>query len=98
MKDVDEFISGLSKESLQNLALGEHLRWSSQLYVNGWDTWPLRDIPANAVSNKDEDKKLHACLVDWDELGLVNKRFGEDYYSYDANNVINMFHLVRGCF
>ncbi len=98
MNDVNEFVSYLNEESLRNLAIGEHLRWAAQLYVNGWDTWQLSSIPVDATSNKDEDKKLHACLVNWDDLAAVNERFGEDYYSYDTNNVINMFYLIRECF
>jgi hypothetical protein len=92
---ADNFVDTLGKGRIDNLAITEHLRWNALHFANGWNTWKLADIPKNAASNKNEQKKLHACLVDWNDLALVKERFNEDYYSYDYENVVRIFELIK---
>jgi len=94
-KTREDFARYLGPERLENLAKGEHLRWNALYFTNGWSTWSLNDIPGESTSNKDQDRKLHACLVDWDDLSRVKERFDEDYYQYDYENVLSIFDLIK---
>jgi len=75
------------------LARTEHLRWCAYLYSRGWDKLELSS--EIMVENKDIDKKLHTCLVPFDELGPVSEMFGEDYEKYDRDNVDIVFELNK---
>ena len=91
-RDEADFLRLLGTERLKNLAQGEHLHWNATLFANEWDTWhPAPGSP----SNKDEQRKLHACLVDWDELEAVEKQFDEPYRQYDYDSIRNIYALVR---
>ena len=46
----------------------EHLRWNAFHYVNGWDYAPLRD----------DAKKLHNCLVPFEELSKEDQKKDEE--------------------
>ncbi len=87
--------SMLGEERIENLARGEHLHWNAMLFSHGWARWNLSDIPAGSKSNKDNIRKLHACLVDWDELAAVEERFREDYYKYDYDIIQNIYKLIK---
>lgn len=88
-----EFENELGKERLENLAKGEHLHWNATLFTNEWDTLPLSDATGNMQF--DEKRKLHACLVDWDALEAVEKRFGCPFRSFDYDTVKGMYQLVK---
>lgn len=95
MNSQSDFEEFLGKERMENLAKGEHLHWNAMLFAHGWDCWNLSEIPQDATSNKDNQRKLHACLVDWETLAAVGERFHEDYYPYDYENIRNIFQLVK---
>lgn len=90
-----EFVDLLGNNRLKNLAMGEHLHWNAILFAHGWNIWPLSEIPPGIMKNKDNQRKLHACLVDWDDLARIEKRFGEDYYQYDMDTIANIFQLIK---
>jgi hypothetical protein len=92
---IEDFENYLGGERFENLAKEEHLRWNALHFANGWNTWNLSEIPGNAGFNKDEERKLHACLVNWTDLAPVKERFNEDYYAYDFENVSNLFELIK---
>lgn len=80
-------------EKYETLARTEHLRWCAYLYSNGWNVMPLEeDI---MVENKDSKRKLHTCLVPFDELASVSKMFNEDYEKYDYDNVDIIFDIFK---
>lgn len=93
--NTELFENYLGKEKMENLAKGEHLHWNSVMFTNGWDKWNLDEIPVNSKTNKDEIRKLHACMVNWDELSLVGERFGENYYQYDYETISDIFKLIK---
>ena len=47
-----------SKDQLSVLARMEHGRWNVERMLDGWQYGPIRD----------DDKKIHDCLVDWEKL------------------------------
>ncbi len=77
---------------LENLARTEHRRWMAFLYAAGWDVLPLSD---GLIANKDENLKLHTCLVPFSELAKVSELFNEDYIQYDKDNVMTIFELNK---
>ncbi|NVO20246.1 MAG: hypothetical protein HXX13_11125 [Bacteroidetes bacterium] len=92
----EQFIKKLNPETLENLAKTEHLRWNVHQFLNGWDTLEIADIPENAINNKIKDRKLHACLVSWEDLALINKKFiGKDFYEYDREVVKRTYNLIK---
>ena len=80
-------------ERLLNLAISEHLRWNATYFTHGWKTWKLSEIPEGAP-HQDEKLKLHACLVDWENLKEVEKRFEIPFQNYDYNNVTILRQLL----
>lgn len=95
MKSQEEFINYLKSDTLryENLAKTEHLRWNAFYYVRGWHKWSLEDIGGD--TNQDQEHKRHACLVDWNDLDAVSKRFNEPYKQYDFDNIDKIYELVE---
>ena len=80
-------------ERLLNLAKAEHLRWSATYFTRGWKTWQWSKVPKK-WPHHDEKKQRHACLVDWDALKEVEKRFNIPFQLYDYNNVFIIRMLI----
>ena len=80
-------------DKLLNIAKSEHLRWNATYITCGWKTWQLHEIPEGAP-HQDETQKLHACLVDWDSLNEIEKRFEIPFQSYDYNNILIIRMLI----
>ncbi|MFZ4400351.1 MAG: hypothetical protein ACOYO1_09975 [Bacteroidales bacterium] len=95
IENVSEFENYLGPEKMKNLAKGEHISWNSVLYTNGWSQWKLKEIPDESNIQKDEIRKLHACLVNWEDLKLVGERFGENYYQYDYESITDIYKLIK---
>lgn len=89
----NDFLAQLGNERLNNLAEGEHLHWNATLFTNEWDTW--KPDSNEHFTNKDERRKLHACLVDWKDLKEVEKIFGEPYQEYDYDSVKKIWNLIK---
>lgn len=89
----NDFLALLGNERLDNLAKGEHLHWNATLFTNEWDTW--KPDSSEHFTNKDERRKLHACLVDWKDLKEVEKIFGEPYQEYDYDSVKKIWSLIK---
>jgi hypothetical protein len=86
-----KFAESLGSDRLENMAIGEHLRWNAQYFANGWDTLPLAEI---GKDNKVNERRLHGCLVDWDKLDEVEKRSYE-VKIYDRLNIKGMWEQIR---
>ncbi len=76
----------------KNLAKGEHLRWNASYFVRGWRKWNLGDITGG--ENQNAALRLHACLVAWDELENVEKRFNAPYREYDHNIIDEIYYNI----
>lgn len=94
MGSTDAFVAALGAERLARLAQGEHLHWNAVLHANGWQVWPLEEIPPESRTNQDERRKCHACLVSWEGLTAVGLRFGVEYRTFDAGNVEKIYELA----
>ncbi|MCX6256404.1 MAG: hypothetical protein NTW49_00650 [Bacteroidia bacterium] len=95
MEDEMQFEQFLGNERFDNLAKGEHLHWNAVLFTNGWDKWDLAKIPVGSSIHKENTLKLHACLVNWEDLQIVGKRFGENYWLHDYNTIRNIYKLIK---
>ncbi|UCZ52900.1 NAD-binding protein [Bacillus shivajii] len=73
---------------LEDLAEVEHKRWNAFHFLRGWNA--LTDYKSSYTNNP--DKKLHACLVSWEELTTVSNVVGTDYKSYDRDSIIHLYH------
>lgn len=71
-KDITTKIDSLSMEEKETLAKTEHLRWCAYEYLLGF-TKMSRDVHKEFEDRIDKERKLQACLVDWDELDEVSK-------------------------
>ena len=87
------FWQALGTTRQENLAQGEHLHWNATLFANEWDTWT--PVPVEATENKDNQRKLHACLVGWDDLEWVEQRFGTSFREYDRDSVRKIYELIK---
>lgn len=70
---LEDYLQGTR---LENLAKQEHLRWNAFHFASGWTTWELSET-GSAKKAKDAANKRHACLVSWERLGDVTRRFNQ---------------------
>ena len=109
----DDF--ALEAQVLENLAQTEHLRWNAFHYSMGYrpmpeDVWLERaeiyrrqkaagETPIRI--GKDPEKRLHACLIGWDELDALSEKENAvtggttDYKQSDRDNVEMLFALLK---
>lgn len=70
---LEDYLQG---KRLENLAKQEHLRWNAFHFASGWTTWELSETDG-AKKAKDPANKRHACLVPWEKLAEVTRRFNQ---------------------
>lgn len=102
-------------ETLENLAVTEHMRWCAFHYVMGFLPMSAKDHAERAVQyrrqmeqsgspslsvSKDMKRRLHACLVPWDELDALSARENElsgrsvNYKQMDRDNVLAVKQIL----
>ncbi|PLS02337.1 NAD-binding protein [Neobacillus cucumis] len=79
-----------AKKLLEPIAEAEHKRWNIFHFLRGWDI--LEDI-SNGI--KDTDKKLHGCLVTYNDLMKIYELTGEDYQKYDRDVVLDLHDTMK---
>lgn len=91
--NLTEYLKG---ERLENLSKQEHLRWNAFHFASGWVTWPLNQT-GDAIKAKDLINRRHACLVSWDELEDVTRRFNQmpTYQQLDREQVKNISMIIE---
>jgi hypothetical protein len=84
----------LTKEEIVTFGKLEHTRWNAFHILNGWKTY---EIPQNCNKKIEQDKikKLHPCIVSWDELDIVSKNHNHDYKSDDIETVMRIPSLDK---
>ena len=105
-----------SAEMLQNLGETEHLRWNAFHFCSGYRTMSREEFDANAETwarcqaegipcstriARNREKRLHACLIPWEELDELSERENRitgravDYKQTDINNVLALPKLLQ---
>jgi hypothetical protein len=69
----------LRPDIVENLAVGEHMRWCAYLAAHGWTQLPIGDTFQKA----DPLLKRHPCLASWEELVRIGQTAGRDYQELD---------------
>jgi hypothetical protein len=101
LKDENDFLRVLTEKRLLNLAKGEHSHWNALYFANGWNTWELEDTGETIEQNKDSTRKLHACLVSWNDIEKVNNYFSQklhssiNYYESDYKTVTSIYRNLK---
>ncbi|MDP5274967.1 NAD-binding protein [Chengkuizengella axinellae] len=75
---------------LEWVAAAEHNRWNAFYFLRGWDVY----LHVTKEKVKDEDKKLHGCLVPYDDLTSIHQLREIDYQSYDRKTVQNLYEIM----
>lgn len=107
-------------ETMEHLAVTEHLRWCAFHYVMGyrpmdaavyaeraekWRSETRENGKASFQIGKDPVRRLHACLIPWEELGALSARENAitgghvDYRDMDRENVLalrDILSVMRG--
>lgn len=81
-----------SPELLENLSIGEHLRWEAVLFAEGWQSAEPSEIKSG--KNKDNINKLHSCLVPWEKLSEVSEYYDVDYKELDRHLILSMEKII----
>ena len=87
-----EYMDYIGPMRLEQLSKLEHMRWCAFYRVNGWTQLIPDEVDPRV---KDEALHQHACLVGWDELPEISKRFGGDYQKKDRDGVIHIFDFLK---
>ncbi len=98
----------LLEEQREVLSRTEHRRWMAFHHVMGYDAMPedmwneraeryRKEVPGPGSSpfsiGKDREKKLHACLIPWEDLPALSEKEARitgqyhDYQAMDYNNI-----------
>ena len=106
----------LTPAQLENLSRTEHLRWCAFHYCMGFSamdeqTYRLRGEEylrqqkelgkATIRIGKDMEKKLHACMIPWEELDALAEKEASytgklvNYKAMDADNVLAISELLK---
>ncbi|MBR4573610.1 MAG: hypothetical protein IKO16_01755 [Lachnospiraceae bacterium] len=101
--------SELTGNVMENLARSEHLRWCAFHYSMGYTAMDedtlrqraelIKDDPSIRLT-KDTKKRIHACLIPWDELDGLSEFENEvtgkhpDYKQMDRDNVSAVCSLM----
>jgi hypothetical protein len=98
---------------LENLAATEHLRWEAFHYCMGFRPMTEEEFRERAAEytpekaeagyriTKDVDKRIHACMIPWEELDALSTRENaitggsRDYAENDRNNVRDLAKVLR---
>ncbi len=90
---LEEYLQG---KRLENLAKQEHLRWNAFHFASGWVTWELSET-TGAKKAKDSVNKRHACLVPWERLADVTRRFSQEpsFEELDFMQVRNISKILE---
>ncbi|MBQ4073866.1 MAG: hypothetical protein IJD39_01525 [Clostridia bacterium] len=96
-------------EMLENLSITEHLRWCAFHYVMNFRPmsegeldqridryqWEMQEKGKSSLRlTKDMEKRIHACLIPWDDLDQLSARESAvtgkpvDYKQMDRNNIL----------
>jgi hypothetical protein len=70
-------VSAFSDDEILKMAKQEHQRWMDEIIENGWVYNEIRD----------DKKKHHDCLVEWDKLS-------EEVQNWDKDPVRNMIEIL----
>lgn len=83
------YTSKLTEEEIVQLGKVEHTRWNAFHILNGWKKLA---IPSDAKEQiaKNKIKKLHPCIVSWEELDSVSKNHNHDYKSDDIETIMRI--------
>ena len=105
-----------TQKQLQNLGETEHLRWNAFHFAMGYSrmsreefeknarVWASRKaagLPCDIKIAKNSERRLHACLVGWEELDALSARESAltgrrvDYRQTDIDNVLSLPKLLR---
>ena len=114
---VTDGSGNISEEIREVLGRTEHRRWSAFHHVMGYEKMPeeiwnkraeeyrkeiRRSGSASFAVGKDREKKLHACLIPWEDLPTLSEKEAEvtgkyrDYREMDFNNVRIMIEMEKG--
>jgi voltage-gated potassium channel Kch len=84
----------LAEEEMIQLAKVEHNRWNAFHILNGWKKLDIPDGTRNKIV-KDKIRKLHPCLVSWDELDIVSENHQHNYKSDDLETIMRIPSLDK---
>jgi hypothetical protein len=91
IKLLDEHIY---PERLSIMGETEHLRWNAFHFATGWIKKPICEL-TDHKSRIDEERKMHACLVTWDELVSISEKTKRNYQETDMENIIMIFDMIE---
>jgi len=93
LKDHD-YGNKLTEKEIVTLGKVEHMRWNAFHILNGWKKLEIAEDETNKIK-KDPVRKLHPCIVSWEELDTVSKNHNHDYKSDDIETIMRIPSLER---
>ncbi|WP_226670862.1 NAD-binding protein [Metabacillus litoralis] len=78
---------------LEQLSIVEHKRWNAFHFSKGWDVYNVEYV--TKTNHKDPENKLHACLVDWDELDTISSIREINFKQYDRDTILQLYEITE---
>ena len=86
-----EEFSQTIEPGIEKMAAIEHARWNAFYHLRGWDV--MTEVIDKKT--KDMDRKLHACMVSYEELDRIKDLTDEDYKEYDRQTIRNLYECLE---
>ncbi len=100
-----DYATKLSVEEIGQLGKVEHNRWNAFHILNGWKLMSMDELKNRTKDykghdkkdgkQKDKVKKLHSCIVSWEELDKVSEVMEHDYKSDDIETFMRIPSLEK---
>lgn len=108
-KNLVEFEAAIKDENKKlELMINEHERWNAFMRSEGFRTVNFQTVKKYAPitrSHKDEDAKLHPCIVSWDDLDTLQEEYDalqkklslkiSNFKEYDEKIVVEIPKIIK---
>lgn len=81
----------MESDFFEQVAIAEHKRWMAFHLLHGWKKKESCDC---SESHQNPEKKLHVCLVPWEELDTLGEKYNRNFKENDKNTIFQLYDLL----
>ena len=90
----------LNEEMINKYAELEHLRWCTYQLIEGYYPWSydmfILSCKSSIKSTRDDTRRLHACITDWETIQKMDAELGSCYAEYNREYIKNIPDIISG--
>ena len=91
----------LTEDEINKYAELEHQRWCTYQLIEGYYPWKYDDFIQSCecttvYSTRDEKRRLHACITDWNTIQKIDDEIGSCYAEYNKRYIKMIPNIITG--